>query len=60
MFEIGLLLSINCESNHFILDENTNILKLLIIDKKNVTKEKSRETKRHTGNQPGDVSKSIH
>jgi len=44
MFEIGLLLSINCESNHFILDENTNILKLLIIDKKNVTKEKSRES----------------
>jgi len=50
MFEIGLLLSINCESNYFILDENMNILKLLIINKKNVTKEKSRETKRHTGN----------
>jgi len=50
MLEIGLLLSINCENNHFILDESTNILKLLIIDKKNVTRKKSRETKRRTGN----------
>jgi len=50
MFEIELLLSINCESNYFILDKNMNILKLLIIDKKNVTKGKSCETKRHTGN----------